>query len=151
MKKFRFRLERVLSFRDGVKKEKQRELAQKQGTLREAETKVDEILELQDQGTGPKKETMSMADLKLQSEYQQSLQEALVQQRLLVLDAARAVEEARDIYLEKAVEAEMLESLKERRFKAHLEEAKRQERKASDEITVLRHRFRDMGKGESNE
>ena len=153
MKKFKFRLQRVLEFRDRIKKGKQRELSMKQGELNQAEQRVDQILSTQDSSATPGEELLSMAELKLAGEYQESLRDALVEQRLLVIEAANAVEEARDAYLEKAVEAEMLESLKRKRLEEHKEEVRKAERKDTDEMSILRHRFRanPLTKGEDNE
>ena len=153
MKKFKFRLERVLEFRDSLKKSKKRELSIKQGELNNAETRVEDILKTQDSSTTPGDELLSMADLKLAGEYQESLREALIHQRLLVIEAADAVEKARDAYLEKAVEAEMLESLKRKKLEEHKEEVRRAERKHADEMSILRHRFRanPLSKGDDDE
>lgn len=141
MKKFKFRLERVLEYRNALKKEKERELALKNAQLARAEQVVEEITEAQNNAAVPGGGLTTMAELMLHGDYHQFLQDALVNQRLLVLEAAHAVEQARDAYLEKAIEAETLENLKRKRAEEHREQARKEERKEADKLTVQRFRF----------
>ncbi len=141
MKKFSFRLQRVLDYRTSLKKERERELAVKNAELHAAEERKNFILEAQDGVVVPSEGEITMADLQLTKDYQEHLQESLVNQRLLVLEAAGAVELARDAYIEKAVEAETLETLKKKKLDEHQTERRREERKELNNLTVVRHRF----------
>lgn len=141
MKKFRFRLQRVLDYRTSLKKEKERELAVKNAELHAAEERKESILKEQDGIMLPAEGEITMAELQLTKDYQAYLQESLVHQRLLVLEAAGAVELARDAYIEKAVEAETLETLKAKKLAEHTVERRREERKELNDLTVQRHRF----------
>ncbi len=141
MKRFHFRLQRVLDFRSSVKKEQGQVLSKANATLFEEEKTLTHILTEQEAAQPPTNKVMAMAELSLQAKYQEYLQEALIEQRLLVLEAASAVDAAREAYIEKAREEEALEILKKKRKERHrLEELKR-ERKKIDEIVVQRHRF----------
>lgn len=139
MKKFRFRLERVLDYRNIVKKEKERELAVKNHELVEAEELLEQIVQEQDscQSVG---EAQTMAELALTAHYQERLQEMFIQQRVLVLEATDAVEQAREAYLEKALEAEVLDKFKGRKREEFKEERKRHERRELDNSVIVRHR-----------
>lgn len=151
MKKFNFRLQRVLEHRQRVKKESERELAASHGHLRECEDGVVSIMNAQEQCQIPDSEAMSMAELNLCGDYLNRLQETLVQQRLLVLQAVDAVDAARDKYLEKAVESEILENLKKRKRNEHNQELKRARKKELDELVVLRHRLDSGLRGSTEE
>lgn len=148
MKKFKFRLERVLDYRNSLKKEKERELAMRNAELHAAEEHLHQIMAWQEAVKVPSKKKMSMAELMLAGDYLRYLQEALISQRLLVLEAANAVEAARDAYIEKAIEAESLETLKKRRFAEYSEEKRRREKKELDTLTVQRYRFKSGGTDE---
>lgn len=141
MKRFKFRLQRVLEYRNSVKKEKERELAVRNAELHAAEDRLKQIVEAHD-SVPLVGDEMSMAELMMRGDYLRYLQESLIMQRLLVHEAAEAVDAAREAYVEKAIEAESLESLKKKRFSEYKEERKRVEKKELDELTVQRHRFK---------
>ncbi|MCB0336997.1 MAG: flagellar export protein FliJ [Bdellovibrionales bacterium] len=141
MKKFKFRLQRVLDYRNSVKKEKERELAQRNAELHAAEERRDSIMDEQDNVSLPMEGEITMAELQLTKDYQAYLHESLIHQRLLVLEAAGAVEAARDAYIEKAIEAETLETLRKKKVDEHKAERRREERKQLNDLTVQRHRF----------
>ncbi len=138
MKKFKYRLERVLEFRESERKDREIALAIKNAELQTAEQRRDQIIELQDKATLPEGGELSMAELTLQREFQMGLRFLLEEQRQLILQAAAAVDLARDAYLEKAVEAETLQTHKDKKKLEYSEEKKRAERKAQDELTVQR-------------
>jgi flagellar FliJ protein len=141
MKRFKFRLQRVLEYRNSIKKEKERELALRNAELHAAEDRLKQIVEMQD-SVPLVGDEMSMAELILRGDYLRYLQESLIMQRLLVHEAAEAVDEAREAYVEKAVEAESLESLKKKKLNEYKEERKRVEKKELNELTIQRHRFK---------
>lgn len=140
MKRFKFRLERVLDFRDSEKRERERELANRNHALRINEERLDGIIEASDSVQTPVGEPMTMAELKLAGEYQEALRNALIQQRLLIIEATKAVEDAREAYLEKSVEVKILEELKSRKKTEHTEEKKLEDRRELDELVVQRHK-----------
>lgn len=141
MKRFKFRLQRVLEYRNSIKKEKERELALRNAELHAAEDRLKQIVEMQD-SVPLVGDEMSMAELILRGDYLRYLQESLIMQRLLVHEAAEAVDEAREAYVEKAVEAESLESLRKKKLNEYKEERKRVEKKELNELTIQRHRFK---------
>ena len=149
MARFKFRLQRVLDFRTSEKKDRERELALKNSTLRQAELHRDEIIKESETAIPPVSEALSMAELALIGQYQERLRDALVQQRLLILEAAQAVDQAREAYIEKAVETGVLEEVKDRKFGEFREEQQRQDKRAIDEIVIQRHRLtkRLFGRG----
>ena len=145
MKKFNFRLNRVLDYRTLVKKESERDFAKKATHLKVLEKGLEDIVEAQERTKIQPKSKMTMAEFSLVETYQEHLQEALVNQRVLVNEAAEAVDRAREVYIEKAVEEEVLENLKARKLEDYKVELRRSERKERDELTVQRHRFPKPG------
>ncbi len=147
MKKFKFRLERVLEYRHTLTQEKERELALRNSELHEAEEIKEFIEGEQDKAEAPPEEVMSMAELALRGEYYDALQQALVRQRHLVIQATDAVDAARLAYQDKAVEEETLDSLKEKQAEEHKETKRKDERKELDSLVIQRYRF---GKDDTN-
>ena len=143
-KKFKFRLQRVLDYRESLKKEKERELALRNSELLQAEERLQRVMAAQESVEPPMGET-TMAELALAGDYLYYLQQALVRQRELIIEAAEAVDEAREAYIEKAVEAKTLDTLKQKRREEHSIELRRSERKETDKVTVQRYRFKRGG------
>ena len=141
MKKFRFRLERVLDYRNVEKKDRERELARCHHELSEREERLDEIVEAQDRNGVPAGKVITMAELSLTGGYQAYLRKMLEHQRVLVQEAVEAVDAARDAYIEKAIETETLETLKDRRHEEWKDEKRHSEKKEIDELVVQRHRM----------
>ncbi len=150
MKKFKFRLQRVLDYRNLLKKEKERVLARRAAELHDAQERLTQILTAQDEALWPDRMELTMAELALTGDYKRYLQDLLVRQRLIVLQAAEAVEAARQAYVEQAIETKTLENVKERRFRDFKEDERRGERRELDRFTVTRYRFKSKlsGKGE---
>ena len=141
MKKFNFRLQRVLDFRNVGKKEKEMELARENARLHEAENQLKQLEEVylqQELGEGE----MTMAELMVRGEYVEYLREAIELQETYVGQAIEAVEAARDAYIEKAIEAETLETLRKKRVEEHKEESRQEERKELDRLVVSRFRHK---------
>jgi len=149
-KKFRFRLQRVLDFRETEKKERENALAQENFRLASAEEHLDDIMREKDEAGLPTEVTID--DLLLYGEYHERLNREIENQRLLIVESAQAVERARDVYVEKAVETKVLETIRERRFDEFCVDQNREQRKSNDELAVQRHRFRrnDLLQGEES-
>lgn len=149
MKKFRFRLQRVLDYRHSLKKESENELAMRNMELVEAKKREQEIMAAQDDTAFPENEIVSIEELEGRDDYLVALQEALIHQRLAIIEATAAVERAREAYIQKAIEEKTLQKLKDRRREEHKEEVGRYEKKELDNITIQRYRFtrKDTGQG----
>lgn len=145
MKRFTFRLQRVLDYRETLKKEKERELALKNHELSTAEQSVQRILEEQNSSDGIAEGVKTMAEVGLVGDYLRGLQRALENQRVRVKEAQIAVEAARDAYVEKATDVKTLDTVKGKRHEEFLEEKARREKRTTDDIVVQRFRFSHEG------
>ena len=145
MKRFTFRLQRVLDYRETLKKEKERELALKNHELSSAEQSVQRILEEQNTSDGIAEGVKTMAEVGLVGDYLRGLQRALENQRVRVKEAQLAVEAARDAYIEKATDVKTLDTVKGKRHEEFLEEKARREKRTTDDIVVQRFRFSHEG------
>ena len=149
MKRFRFRLQKVLEYREGLRKESERELAFKNRELFEREERLRGIMAEQDRAGGVGEKLTTMAEVLLHGDYYRYLQQSLVDQRERVKEATEAVDAAREAYLARAVEEEKLSTLKEKKHEEFKEERAKAERKQLDELTVTRFRLKDgIGDGE---
>ncbi len=129
MKKFKFRLEKVLGYKNVLKKESELELVRKNSDLANAHEKLENIIAEQDATKDFPNKVLPMTELILNKDYHQALQEALERQRLIVIEVAKTVEIARDMYLERLKEEEVLRKLREKRNNEHLIEEKKEENK----------------------
>jgi flagellar FliJ protein len=135
MKKFDFRLDKVLDYRQGCRKISQEELARCNNELFEIEQYIDAIAKEQERiATNQEQREVDIAKLFLSSMYQEKLQNELVQQRELEKKVEAQVELAREKYIEKSREVRALELLKDKKINEHKIDVKRSERKRLDEI-----------------
>ena len=141
MKRFQFRLQRVLEYRQTLTKQSERELAIKNAQLHEARSDLEMILTEQDRAEDVADGVTTMAELAMRGNYYEALQQSLVKQRELVVEATQAVDMAREVYREKAMEEKSLDTLKDKRKAEHREAVKKDERKQLDNLVVQRHRF----------
>ncbi|MCC6220377.1 MAG: flagellar export protein FliJ [Deltaproteobacteria bacterium] len=141
MKKFKFRLQQVLKYKTLIKKEHERELSAKHQELTEAEDRLGEIVEAQERNALSFEKPIRMAELDLKASYQKHLREALESQRNTIVEAIKAVETAREAYIEKAVEVKALEVVRKSRLEEHKKEVSHCEREDIEETVVQRYRF----------
>lgn len=139
MKKFKFRLQKVLDYRETVKAEKKRELGLKNRELLEAEQEKQTLLEAHDAQNVNGDDVMRMSELHLSGIYQARLQQAIEEQEVIVAEAVKAVEVARDFYTKAAVDTGALSVLKERRKDEYAYERKRYDGKVNNDLVMQRH------------
>ncbi len=144
MKRFNFRLQRIFDYREALKLEQQRELARKTHELAIAEDRLTEIDEERSKAPISPGGLTTMAELGMLHDYMKGLTQLFEEQTLVVKEAESAVEAAREIYMERAIDAKTLATVKERRFEEFNEEKGRKEKTSLDGISVQRHRFREV-------
>jgi flagellar export protein FliJ len=138
MKRFNFRLQRVLEIRDRFRDERRQELGQRNFEL-DRERRI--LGDLDQEFLRSKVEeggTYSASELLLVGEYSVRLKEDIEQQQLRVAAAEQAAEEARERYIEASKETQALEKLKERRREEYVEQALKEEGSQLDEFAVQR-------------
>lgn len=136
-KKFKFRLEQVLNYRNVVRDEKKGILAERNKELRSLE---DRMFELK---SGLKKEQNSAHDqisdsLQIASLYIERVVNEIEHQLNLIDEKKKEVEEARLNYIEAHKEVEILEKLKEKQSNEYYDHISNEEGKFLDELSVLR-------------
>ena len=138
MKRFNFRLQRVLEIRERYRDEVRQELVQRNFELdRERSILADldqEFLRSKVEEGG----TYSASEMVLVGAYSTRLQQQIEQQRLRVIAAERATEEARERYIEASKESQALEKLKEKRRQEYVEQTLKEEGIQLDEFAVQR-------------
>lgn len=143
MKQFRYRLERVLQYRNIVKAERQRELQLRMGELHAAEQRLSDLQtelverEAIDQG----EHTGSM--IAMAGNYEQRLRREIGETHEVILMKQVVVEEALNEYIEASKDARALELHKDDKLKEYVEETEREEGKFLDELTIQRMRLKE--------
>ena len=138
MKRFRFRLQRVLDLRVQIRDEARQELVRCNA---ERDHQVYVLAQLQDEflQLGLVEGGMySASDLTRLAAYAKRLTAAIDQQKVVVAEAIKAAEIAQERYIEVSKEAKTLEMLKDRKLQEFHAEQLREEGAILDELAVQR-------------
>lgn len=136
MKKFKFRLARVLQYRETVLEERKRELALKTQLLREAEQNLDQLSQQRQNNVIPQNSSTTVEALILQGAYLERLLVEIEQAKLKIIEATRVVEEAHQAYLLASQEHKALDTLQEKQLAEYQSYIDHEESKIFDELTV---------------
>lgn len=136
MDRFRFRLERVKSYKEKLKKESERILSQRNAHLQNAEMILQKLQEEKDREKTTSDEILTAAELSLVGDYERFVQTLLDKQKVIIQDAEKAVESAREDLIEKAKDEKALSLLREKKLEEFQEEKKRRDRKDTSELAI---------------
>ena len=142
MKKFRYRLERVLHFREIVRVEKQRELALRQQELQASVDHLAALAKAELELGLTDGEVLRVEDLGLKATYAAWIQDETVKTRLLIIDQQEKVEQARLAYIEAAKDAKTLATHREKKFGEYREDVLKHDEKTLDELATQRYQVR---------
>lgn len=140
MKRFKFRLERVLEYKRTLQDEKKRILLIKNQQLFQARDHLD-WLEHEIRATKNEHrpdEIVRAGQYTLQGDYWTKLKRDIENQKLLIMDYEKQATQAQAEYVEASKEVRSLEILKERKQREYLEYISKEEDKFLDELTVQR-------------
>lgn len=138
MKKFRFRLTRVLHYRETVKDEKKRDLLLRQRELVQAELHKTAIEESMARNDLIPDSGATAAEVEIRGAFLQRLIKELEEAHVAVQAAEAAMETARAAYIEAANEFEALSLLKQKRAAEYEEYVNKETEKLLDELVVQR-------------
>jgi flagellar protein FliJ len=137
MKKFRFRLERILHYRDLVRDEKKKVLLERRIALQDAEGKLLDLQRSRDTNHPPE-HAQSVEMFVLGDFYGTGIVKRIEQQYQVIEECQHAVDVAYQEYVQAVQEAEALTRLKERRLEEYKEEYNREEQQHVDETVIQR-------------
>jgi flagellar FliJ protein len=138
MKRFRFRLQRILELREQIRDEARQELVRRNAERDQQISVLNYLYEefqrigLTEGGTYP------ASDLVMVGAYGERLTIAIEQQKLIVAEAIRAAEVAQDRYIQASKDAQAISMLKDKKLQEFKEEALREEGALLDEIAIQR-------------
>jgi flagellar FliJ protein len=138
MKRFRFRLQRLLDIREQIRDEARQELARRNHELAEQQSVLRGLQEESGRLTAHRDGIISAGDLQLTGAYAVRLQQMIERQVLLVAQASQAVVEAQERYVQANKDAKALELLKEKRKGEHKEALLKEEMQQLDEVATQR-------------
>lgn len=138
MKKFKFRLEKVLQFRKIVQDEKKRILNILMRQLREMEDTIEYLEKEFLNNVINEGAVLTVEELSLKGSYGERLKNELINKKLAMLDLNEKLEEARKAYIEATQEVEVLEKLRERKHEQYNEMIMQHEQKMMDELVTQR-------------
>lgn len=138
MKKFKYRLERVLLHRQAIKREKLRELMLRNHTLQKDQERLAELERNQLKHRLGDDQVLDAYELMMIGAYADKLREDIATQHETIRSSEKAVEEAKAEYVEASKDAEALEKLKDKKLEQYTEIVRKHEEQFLDELTVLR-------------
>jgi flagellar FliJ protein len=138
MKKFKFRLEKILQYRDSLKQERLRELQLANEKLRTAEVRLEELKTEFENNHYSDGQILQVEEVYIRSAYSERLKQEISRQHTHIDECKADVEQARNIYIEASREAEVLVKLKDKKQEAFNEYVAKQEEIFLDELVTQR-------------
>lgn len=136
MKKFRFRLEKVLTYRRIVKDEKLRALLEANAALDEATFM---LAALEDEANRPRiaeGQTLTVDQLIALDHYNRRLARSIEEQRTRIKELHAAAAQALERYLEAAKDEKALAMLKDKKRISYMEDVEREMQHVLDEVAM---------------
>ena len=142
MKRFRFRLQRVMDARVTIERQRQRDMAEAQGELADQQKKLKELeAELEETERDQRnmvQRPVKAGDALIQHRWHRELRTRIRVQQEQVAKAATKVEEARVRLVEASKDRKVLEKLKERRLEEYHKEELTQQQNQLDDVGARR-------------
>jgi len=140
MKKFRFRLQKVMEYKEEIEKQRKLELSKAKQRVYDEEEKLKRLQrrdsvcrkQIQEKGTA---ERIDPREMNLYYQYLKVLHVQMKHQNGCILEAKEVMEEKRKILLEATKERKILEKLKEKKHVEYNLDIARRERFVLDDVT----------------
>lgn len=141
MKRFSFRLEKVLQYRTLIKDEKLRELLLRNYELQQVEKRIEGLEHDFLSNEIEQSRVMQAAELQQRGAYAARLMDELVSAKLEKIEAEKKVEEAMQLYVEASKDQRALAMLKDRKRSEYNEWIEKEIGKDLDEMSIQRAGF----------
>jgi flagellar export protein FliJ len=138
MKKFRFRLERVLAFRGVERDERKRVLIEAQGALRQSEERIEYLESERVKSELDQQNTLPVEQYMLAGMYKERLKSEIHELRIVIQKQEEVVQSAMAAYIEASKEVKTLDSLKDKRQREYNELVSQADARFLDEIATQR-------------
>ena len=138
MKKFKFRLEKVLQHRELVKEEKRRDLMLKNQELQDAQNKLQYLISAGRSNELAQGRIFQAGFVHHSGLFSERIKLEIAQQRIVIAEAQAAVDQAMAEYIEASKDAKTLEMLRERKLQEYNDYLHKEEEKFLDELSVQR-------------
>jgi flagellar export protein FliJ len=136
MKKFKFRLERILQFRLAVKDERLRELTLKNMKLKEEQGRLEALEQAVERNQNASEGVQLVESFYMRGLYAARLKEEIVNQRLAIIKCEDEVQVAMAAYIEASKELKSLTTLKDRKRAEYMEYVAHEDAKFLDELAT---------------
>lgn len=136
MKRFKFRLEKILELRQSLKEERRGELLVANQALREAEQRLEQLLAAQAQAALAGGAVMAAALVFLNQEYRARLKAEIEAQHVVIAERTELQKEAQARYVEAAREEKALSLLKSKKLQEYQDYVQKEEEKFLDELST---------------
>lgn len=136
MKRFRFRLQRILELREQIRDEARQELVRKNA---ERDHEISVLTYLEDEferNSLVEGGTYSASEVVARGDYGERLSVAIAHQKPVVAKAIEAAQVAQDRYIEVSKEAKAMEMLKDKKLQEFKEQILKEEGTLLDELAI---------------
>ncbi len=138
-KRFKFRLQRVLDYREAIKSERKRELLVKNQELSEGQQRLSELAYAIANNHLRQDSMLTIEELQLVGNYTVRLKQMIDWQRAKIISLEKEAAEALERYIEASKDVEALQVLKRKREEDHRRYVEQEESKFLDELTTQRY------------
>jgi len=149
MKKFQFRLDRVMEYKKKVEEEKKKELFTARENLRLAIENLKKLMkerkDIMDTLKNFQRDDIKINHVLLYLNYLYALNEKIKLKKIEVSQKEREVAEKEKELIEARKEVKVLENLREKRYQDYLQEVKRKEQFMEDEFAKFTYLRREYG------
>lgn len=136
MKKFKFRLERVMQFRRAVKDEKLRDLTVVNAKLREEVSRLEALEGAQRRNSNEGDGVTLVESFYMRGLYASRLKEEIAKQLTVITECEEQVQQALAAYIEASKELKTLTMLKDRKRAEYIDYIAREDAKFLDELAT---------------
>ena len=136
MKKFQFRLERILEYRKLIKDERTKELLISRNKLSADQEHLKELETAALMNTIGDDQFLTVEKLQMVNDYAERLKNDIEHQKEVIEESTKAVLKAQEAYIEAAKDEGSLRTLKERRRAEYMNYLEKEDFKNNDEIVI---------------
>ncbi|MDC0336541.1 flagellar export protein FliJ [Pseudodesulfovibrio sp.] len=145
VKPFKFKLDKVLEYREQLEEQAKAELAKAQEAHDAQAAVVADFLARQKVHMGKERESQKSAnDMWLWRQYKEALEQDLERERIQLSKLELNLHQKRQHAVERSKEKKLLEKLRETQAKKHHEEESAREEKENDEMATIRYESKDF-------
>lgn len=139
MKTYKFSMEKILSLREDLEKEKMEKMVLVQNELESQRLVLEELLKEEEEIKNSQKQIINIEDLVYKNRYKSMLENKIIKQDENIQNIEEVLNEKREDLIEAQKARKIMEKLKEKDLATYKNKIQLEEQKELDEIAVLKY------------